>query len=163
MCRYPQRVENHSLETESERYFSSNLPQAWTSEKPINDYGVDQRVEISNESNAIGLEFLVQLKASKRPANGVNEKIRLKVSTYNYLWDKLQVVMLVKYIRSEERAYWILLSDVPAPNQNTFTINIPKSNLLSDINWNSIYGYVRDITHRKLSVRERGLFRQYVR
>ena len=51
----------------------------------------------------------------------------------------------------------MLLSDVPEPNKDktTFTINIPKCNRLDRIDWTEIYEYVRDVTNRKLSVRER--------
>ena len=166
MRRYPQRVNSHSLETESERFFITKLPNKWTSEKQINDYGVDLRVKISDSSNNfLGFEFLVQLKSSNQPSSGNKEKVRLKVSTYNYLWDKLQVVILVKYIRSKKQAYWILLSDVPEPNQKqqTFTVKIPRSNTLTTIKWNSIYQYIQDITYKKLSIRERGQFNRYVR
>jgi len=101
------------------------------------------------------LEFLVQLKSSQRASAKDSEAIVLRVETYNYLWDKLQVVMLVKYCEAENEAYWILLKDVPAPNQarKTFTIHIPKTNSLRTIDWNEIKNYVRDVTMGKLEWR----------
>jgi hypothetical protein len=68
---------------------------------------------LARRSDASGLELLVQLKASSRPAEGDNETITLRTATYNYLWDKLQVVMLVKYVEAVNEAYWLLLSEVP--------------------------------------------------
>ncbi|WP_298692169.1 DUF4365 domain-containing protein [uncultured Sulfuricurvum sp.] len=156
--RYPQRVNNHQLEELSERFFQSSLPRNWICDKPENDYGVDQRVELFQDNNAVGLELLVQLKSSQSGTEYEYETIRLKTTTYNYLWDKLQVVLLVKYVQSENKAYWLLLSDVPEPNQGqeTFTIRIPKENDLESIDWQMIYNYVQTITNEKLEVRRRG-------
>lgn len=107
------------------------------------------------------MELLVQLKASTSATAQDYETIILKTSTYNYLWDKLQVVMLVKYVEEENKAYWQLLSNVPEPNQEqeSFTIRIPKENDLSYINWGRIHDYVKMITIKKLSVRKRHVFK----
>ena len=84
MCRYPNRSESHVLEADSERFFINCLPNNWTSEKPLNDYGIDQRVEIFNGESAEGLELLIQLKASENEnSDNEYEKFRLKVPTYN--------------------------------------------------------------------------------
>lgn len=122
---YPQRHATHQLEELSERFFINSLPRNWRSEKPQGDYGVDLKVDIFENDNATGLELLVQLKASGKASKSSHETIRLGIATYNYLWDKLQVVMLVKYIEAENEAYWLLLSDVPEPKQgnNTFCTN----------------------------------------
>ncbi len=65
------------------------------------------------------------------------------------------MVILVKYIEEEKEAYWLLLKDVPEPNQvqDTFTIRIPKTNRLSSIDWNYIQGYVKEVTEEKLAAR----------
>lgn len=154
---FPQRVDNHQLEELSERYFRSLLPRNWTCEKPTQDYGVDLRVDLYDEHAATGLELLVQLKASAGSSNQETETIRLRTATYNHLWDKLQVVMLVKYIEADDKAYWLLLSEVPEPHQDqdTFTVHIPKANVLSEINWDQIYEYVRGVTDEKLAARRR--------
>lgn len=132
---YPQRVDNHQLEELSERHFRNLLPRNWTCEKPANDYGVDLRVDLYDELAATGLELLVQLKASAEGSDQDTETIRLRTATYNHLWDKLQVVMPVKYIEAEDKAYWLLLSEVPEPNrdQDTFTVHIPKVNVLASL------------------------------
>ena len=131
--KYPIRPKTHTLEELSIRYFISCMPQYWTAFKPPNDYGIDLYVDIFEGTSATGLELLIQLKASQIGSHIETEKVSLKVSTYNFLKDKLQVVMLVKYIAIENEAYWLLLKDFPEPNQAqaTFTVHIPKINKLS--------------------------------
>ena len=157
---YPIRSNSHQLEEVSFRYFRNLLPENWLAEKVVNDYGVDLKVEIFENKQAVGLELDVQLKASIKNDRKNFVCIRLKTSTYNYLWDRLQVVMLVKFIKIEEEAYWILLGEVPEPNQKqkTFTIQIPKSNKLSNINWIEIRNYVRLVRDKKLKNRRKYLF-----
>ena len=159
---YPQRSNTHQLEEQSERYFRSHLPKNWTCERPENDYGVDLKVELFENQNATGMELLIQLKSSQALAENDYETITLRTSTYNYLWDKLQVVMLVKYVEEENRAYWLLLSEVDKPNQSqkSFTIRIPKENDLERIDWSEIEEYVKKIKNKKLSVRDRHVFQR---
>ncbi|TOB48511.1 DUF4365 domain-containing protein, partial [Vibrio parahaemolyticus] len=108
------------------------------------------------ESNrASSRELLVQLKASQESnvtSDGLYERITLDVSTYNYLWDLLPVAILVKYVASEQVAYWQLLSQVPEPNQEnlTMTVKIPRSQVLNDECWPVIRRYVEAIHLRKL-------------
>lgn len=160
--KYPKRPQAHNLEELSKRFFRQALPRNWTSEKPEADYGVDLRVDIFEGEYAKGLELLLQLKASESSTEGENEQIPLKTATYNHLRNKLQVVMLVKYVAEDSEAYWILLADVPEPNQEqkTFTVNIPKRNTLSSINWHRIEEYVRQVTDRKLALRPRNKLRR---
>ncbi|WP_025537039.1 DUF4365 domain-containing protein [Vibrio parahaemolyticus] len=152
--------ENIILETASEHFFKSVLPRGWTSDKPVPDIGVDLVVGIVEDNRASSRELLVQLKASNESnatADGLYERINLDVSTYNYLWDMLPVVLLVKYVASENTAYWQLLSQVPAPDQDnlTMTVKIPRNQVLNDESWNVIRRYVEAIHLRKLSMRER--------
>ncbi|MEZ8268415.1 DUF4365 domain-containing protein [Vibrio cyclitrophicus] len=80
----------------------------------------------------------------------------LDVSTYNYLWDLLPVALLVKYVASEQTAYWQLLSQVPAPNQDnlTMTVKIPRNQELDESSWQIIRRYVEAVHLRKLGARE---------
>ena len=158
---YPQRPDTHQLEELSQRFFVNSLPRNWHSEKPTGDYGVDLKVDIFEDNRATGLELLVQLKSTHAARQTANESIRMATTTYNYLWDKLQVVMLVKYVEAENEAYWLLLSDVPEPNpmQKTLTIRIPKHNRISEIDWQEIQGYVRKVTDGKINTRRRCRFR----
>lgn len=151
--RFPQRPESHQLEEKSERFFRNALPGNWTVDRPSNDYGVDLKVDIFEGTDATGLELLVQLKASAQANGTESESVQLKVSTYNLLWNKLQVVLLVKFIEAENEAYWILLKDIPSPpqDQDTFTAHIPRGNRISNITWAGIVQYVRTVTDTKLA------------
>ena len=79
--------------------------------------------------------MLIHLKSSHDAREADYEIIRLDIATYNYLWDKLQVVRLVKYVETENETYWLLLNSVPEPtqSQDSFTIRIPKRNRPSTI------------------------------
>jgi hypothetical protein len=151
----PMRAESHQLEELSVRHFRQCLPRNWIAEKPGGDYGVDLRVDLFDGNRATGLELLVQIKSSAKPAHGGRdiESVRLKRSTYNYLRDKLQVVMLVKFVESENEAYWLLLKDVSPPStaSDTFTVKIPRTNRLSQAPWADVQDYVRRVTVMKLA------------
>ncbi|HTB32788.1 MAG TPA: DUF4365 domain-containing protein [Bacteroidia bacterium] len=152
---FPERHTNHTLEQKSENFFRQCLPSNWTVSIPNKDYGQDLNIEICENQQYRGLDLIVQLKSSEE-CNTLNntERGRIKVSTYNYLWNNVRVCMLVKYIAEEDEAYWIMLKDVkPAANinQETFTIHFPRQNKLSEINWNDITAYVRGVTDQKLA------------
>lgn len=162
----PQRDDNHRLEQISELFFMDNLPQTWTTHKPNPDYGVDLIVDIFDGNNATGRELLIQLKSSKQSnatVDGQFERITLNVSTYNMLWGKLQVVMLVKYVASENQAYWQLLSEVTAPNEGrqTVSVRIPRTNVLGNLEWGSIRNYVEAVHQKKLKARDRFRFSEF--
>ena len=153
---YPKRPATHVLEQQSETFFRQHLPQGWTVSKPEKDYGHDLAVEIREGEHMKGLDLIVQLKSSLESNQQNNyERIQLATSTYNYLWDNLRVVLLVKYVQSENESYWILLKDVEAPeneDQESFTVYIPRTNRISTIDWeNNIVAYVRDITLKKIT------------
>lgn len=149
---YPQRPETHQLEEVSRRFFLQCMPANWVSERPADDYGIDLRVDIFEGNLATGLELLIQLKSSEQATEGETEFIILQATTYNLLKNKLQTVMLVKYSRSENEAYWILLKDTNAPQEgrSSVTIRIPKTNRLSQINWNEIQAHARNTSELKL-------------
>jgi hypothetical protein len=105
---YPQRPRGHELETSSQRFFEQHLPDAWTCQNEQSDYGVDLRVEIFDNRQATGLDFVVQLKASDTATPGECENMQLNVRTYNYLGNMLPVVLLVKYVVPDNEAYCIL-------------------------------------------------------
>ena len=152
---YPERHNNHTLEQKSETYFLQHFPQDWTATTPKKDYGQDLNLEICEEGQYRGLDLIVQLKSSAT-SDILNDTVRqqLNVSTYNYLCDNLRVVLIVKFIEDENEAYWILLKDVtpPAnPDQENFTIYLPRQNKLAEINWDEITSYVRTVTDKKLA------------
>lgn len=151
---FPIRHESHTLEQKSETFLRNQIPQDWVANKPQNDYGVDFQIGITKGRELRGLELIVQLKASeKRSGDEDTETITLNVSTYNYLRKLLTVVMLVKYVESEDEAYWVFLRKITPPmdeEQKTFTVHIPRANRLSAINWGTITTDVRQITDLKL-------------
>jgi hypothetical protein len=163
---YPVRHPSHELETASERFFFGCLPKGWTSQKYVPDYGVDFRVDIYEGQQATGLELLVQLKSSALPDSAETETVRLRTATSNYLRDKLQIVMVVKFVAAEAEAYWLLLRDIPPPSQEseTFTVHVPKTNQLSKIEWRDIHALIRDVTDIKLAaIRRKSLTDQEAR
>lgn len=134
-----------------------HLPLAWTCERPGNDYGVDLHIDIFENGDATGLELIVQLKASEAARAQPMESVTLRVATYNYLRDRLQLAMVVKFVAEENEAYWVLVRDIPEPDQgnDTFTVQIPKENRLSRIDWADISRVVRDITDTKRAATRR--------
>tara|TARA_R110002012_G_scaffold283575_1_gene473976 strand:+ start:191 stop:691 length:501 start_codon:yes stop_codon:yes gene_type:complete len=153
-------IENNMLEADSEQHFREVMPRGWTANKPNPDIGVDLVVGIIERNRASSRELLVQLKASQESnvtSDGLYERVTLDVSTYNYLWDLLPVAILIKYVAFERVAYWQLLSQVPAPNQEnlTMTVKLPRSQVLNDESWQIIRRYVEAIHLRKLGSRER--------
>ena len=109
---------------------------------------------------ATSRELLIQLKSSiesNQTVDGQFERINLSVATYNYLWDQLQVVLIVKYVSSEQNAYWQLLSQIPEPDQSneTMTVKIPRSQTLNPESWGIIRRYIEDVHNRKLGQRRR--------
>ena len=156
VMQYPQRHSNMTLEVKSENYFRSKLPPSWIVHKPDPDYGQDLSIEIEEGGRYKGRELIVQLKASRRPSRNVNyETVSLSVSSYNYLRDNLRVVLLVKYVESEDEGYWLLLKDISPSNgfekQESFTVYFPRKNRISTINWeNDVVAHVRNITDMKL-------------
>ncbi|MFV8440299.1 DUF4365 domain-containing protein [Vibrio owensii] len=160
MKKYPQKSSSHQAELESVNYFKSMLPKNWDAFPPELDYGVDLIVNLFHGDDSTGHELLVQLKASElsqATSDGKFERISMKVSTYNMLAQKLQVVMVVKYVVEEKKAYWQLLSQVDEPNQNrkTMTIRIPKDNVFSESNWKLVQRYVDHIQYEKLKKTDR--------
>ncbi|SMG49164.1 protein of unknown function [Marivirga sericea] len=155
MPNYPQRNENHVLENRSRNFLRRYLPQEWTSQDVEYDYGQDMLIEISENGEMRGLGLIIQLKASHTAnVNPEFETLILRQQTYNYLWDRLEVVLLVKYVQEENEAYYKLLSEVQPPenpDQENFTIRIPKTNTISTLDWNVIVNYVREITDLKLN------------
>lgn len=154
---YPQRHPNITLEAISENYFRSKLPPSWAVHKPTPDYGQDLSIEIEEGGQFRSRELLVQLKSSHKPSkNKIFEVVPLDVTSYNYLNANLRVVMLVKYVESENEGYWLLLKDISPPNnyenQKSFSIHFPRNNRLSTINWeNEIVTHVSFVTETKLN------------
>ena len=150
--KFPGRPESHVLERAAEAFFESALPHAWVKDKPDHDYGTDYRITIAAGGMVSARSFLVQLKGTANAAPGEFVPIVLKISTYNYLWEQLEVAILVAYVAEEKEAYWIRLADVPEPDQgqDTFTVRVPRANRLSAQPWPEIESYVVHVSKTKL-------------
>jgi len=148
----PQRHASHQLEEESNQFFRSCLPKDWTCDEPNNDYGIDLRVGLADAGYLNGQALVVQLKASSNAPEGTAVRVRLSTSTLNYLRSVLEVAMLVKYVAAEKEAYWVLLKDVPQPQNeaSTVTVQVPRSNALSKNPWPTIAKYVKLVHYKKL-------------
>ncbi|SDS37381.1 protein of unknown function [Maribacter dokdonensis] len=155
MLKRPIRDRNRVLERNSRVFFENNIPQNWTLTVPSEDYGVDLIINVFEDQHP-AYDFDVQLKASEKSIGGNFEKAILKISTYNYLINRLHVVMLIKYCEEEKEAYWILMSHIPVPNQNqkTFTVNIPKSNKITELDWETVKAYIKEVVDYKLCAGE---------
>jgi hypothetical protein len=151
---FPIRHEAHTLEQESRNFLRNHLPVDWVANQPQDDYGIDFQIEIPEDGQLRGLELIIQLKAAKNGTGSENtETVSLRVATFNYLRRNLRVVMIIKYVKSANEAYWIFLRDVNPPhdeNQKSFTVHIPKTNRLSATNWDQIKTLIRMITNKKL-------------
>jgi hypothetical protein len=153
--KFPQRPRSHQLASESENFLRRYLPKEWTCDAVTSDYGVDFRLGIVTDGQVTGKELLVQLKASTAEDPGESVVVRLRTSTFRYVWDMLPVALLVKYIAKEDEAYWLLWKDVVAPSddQETFTVRIPRANQLSQNPWPTIERHIQHIHARKLGWR----------
>ncbi|ANI89689.1 hypothetical protein A9P82_10550 [Arachidicoccus ginsenosidimutans] len=151
----PKRHNNHVLETESNKFFNNQIPHEWFIDKPDHDYGIDYIVNIVSNEHVTGLSFCVQIKSKIEERNSEAATIKLKHSTLELFNTKLEPVMLVAYIQKEKAAYWCWYNDLNidlTSTQKTYAVKIPKTNRLSEINWNSIFEYVKDIFSMKMLV-----------
>lgn len=143
--KYPKRDQNSVLESESERYFRGILPIEWLVDKP-NDYGIDLIVTPVLSESVIGLNFSVQLKAK----NNVNKKweVRLKKTTLNYLFNRLEPVMIVLYDKTSDTAKWkwLLQTDFDlTSNVSTYLIRFNEQQILSDTIWVTVCDFVQRV------------------
>lgn len=102
-----QRSRSHQIETESRNALRAALPSAWTVERIVNDYGIDERVEIFDaKGRATGLVFYVQLKATDIGDETRALKIRVREKHLSY-WNRLaDPVLLVLWHIPTKSLYW---------------------------------------------------------
>ena len=153
---FPANHSSHTLERRSKDYFFQNTPKTWRIGEPQQDYGIDLDVEIPEDDLFKGLHLLIQLKASADPTTvGDNEHLQFPTKTYNYLRGHLNFAMIVKYVESENLAYWMWVRDLAPPanaQQQTMTIRIPRVNRLDTTNWLAVVATLRDRTNTKLGL-----------
>lgn len=151
----PNRHNNHILETESNKFFNFQVPNEWYVDKPEHDYGIDYIVNIVTNNQVTGLSFSVQMKSKIQEKNDDFAVISLKHSTLGLFNTKLEPVLLVAYVQDEKEAYWCWYNELEfdlTSSQKTYSINIPKINKLSQIDWSLISKYVQDIFSVKMLV-----------
>lgn len=152
----PNRHNNHILETESNKFFNFKVPNEWYIDKPEHDYGIDYVVNIVTNNQVTGLSFSVQLKSKIKEKKEDFAVISLKHSTLGLFNTKLEPILLVAYIQEEKEAYWCWYNELEfdlTSSQKSYTINIPKANKLSQIDWGgAISKYVQDIFSVKMLV-----------
>ena len=151
----PNRHNNHILETESSKFFNFQVPNEWYVDKPEHDYGIDYVVNIVTNNQVTGLSFSVQLKSKIKERGDDFTIISLKHSTLGLFHTKLEPVLLVSYVQEEKEAYWCWYNELEfdlTSSQKTYTVNIPKANKLSQIDWGSISKYVQNIFSVKMLV-----------
>lgn len=151
----PNRHNNHILETESNKFFNFQVPNEWYIDKPEHDYGIDYVVNIVTNNQVTGLSFSVQLKSKIKEKKDDFAVVLLKHSTLGLFNTKLEPVLLVAYIQEEKEAYWCWYNELDfdlTSSQESYTINIPKTNKLSQIDWGAISKYVQDIFSVKMLV-----------
>lgn len=156
---FPKRPSQHQLADESVRFFRASLPGEWVCDEPKNDYGIDLRVGLARDGGVTGETLVIQIKASAEAPQGDFVSLELAVATLNYLRNLLDVVLLVKYVASEDEAYWLLLKDAessPAEGQKTISVRIPRQNRLSQNPWNEIANHVQAVHYRKLAPNVQG-------
>lgn len=151
----PIRHNSHILETESNKFFNFQVPNEWYIDKPEHDYGIDYVVNIVTNNQVTGLSFSVQLKSKIKEKKDDFAVVSLKHSTLGLFNTKLEPVLLVAYIQEEKEAYWCWYNELEfdlTSSQESYTINIPKTNKLSQIDWGAISKYVQDIFSVKMLV-----------
>lgn len=144
----PIRHNNHILETESNKFVNNHIPNEWVIDKPDHDYGIDYNINIVINNEVTGLSFSVQLKSMIRDHHSDFATITLKHSTLSLFNTMLVPVLLVAYVQEEKEAYWCWNNDLDIDltvQQKTFTIQIPKTNKLSELDWTRITKYVQRI------------------
>jgi hypothetical protein len=117
----------------------------WIVDKP-SDYGIDLIVTPVLGGNVIGLNFSLQLKA-KNDVKGKWE-VRLKKTTLNYLFNRLEPVMIVLYNKktTEGRWKWLLPIDFDlTKNVASYSVRFNQQQTFSAIDWNTISNFVQRV------------------
>lgn len=109
----PKRPRSHQLEDLSLNRFRQAVPTAWVVRERSRDYGVDLEVEIFTEDGeATGLFFYVQLRATDDPAGG--RKLRFDVEQLEYFRLLDLPVAIVRYAAADDSLH--LMWDFETPS-----------------------------------------------
>lgn len=146
----PKRHNNHILENESNKFFNNNIPVSWFLDKPDNDYGIDYITNIVTNNEVTGLNFSVQLKSKESDSNKETVNIQFKTSTLNFYNSRLEPILIIAFVKSDKEAYWIWFDDINFSseyllNKETTYLKIPKTNKLTEIDWNLVTKKVQKV------------------
>lgn len=148
----PNRHRNHEIENLSERFLKSTIPYSWVINQFHIDYGTDYNCEIVIDKKVTGMNFTIQLKGKEKELNVDFVKLNIKKRTLNRWNNRLEPTMVIAFIVDEEEAYWNWFNptefDLTQAN-DSYTVNIPKQNKLSELNWNYIAEEIKKIFSRK--------------
>ncbi len=136
---------NSVLEKVSELNFRTRLPSQWLVDKPI-DVGIDLIVSLVQNNQVTGLNFAVQLKAKQNCRGKLS--VKLKKSTLNYLFNRLEPAMVVLYDQAANEFYWkwLIYSDFDLSKpQTSYTISFDKNQSGNKFDRGSIETYVQRI------------------
>jgi len=159
---YPQRHPSKVMERASEKHFEKYIPDAWLSEKPIEDYGIDRIITPAINGQIPGINFSVQLKSTKDAEGKL--ATRLEKTTLRYLLNRLEPVMLVFYDGSSQKGYWkwLLPTDFDLSRPvDSYSVRLDAKQELATVNWDEIADYVQQvfkIKNRLLTAQEYDLF-----
>ncbi len=143
----PKRPDSHITETKAKKFLEQQIPDEWHFNIPDNDYGIDYQVEISVNNQVTGLNFSIQLKGHAK-GSGAFAKATLKHSTLAYYKVRLEPVMIVVYEEDCQEAYWEWVDNLRidlSKGQKEYTINVSRKNVLRELDWNNVIGYVQQI------------------
>lgn len=135
---YPQHHPNLVLEKISEQFFTNLIPPAWIIDKP-QDFGIDLIISPVLNGNVVGLNFSVQLKSKHDVAEKL--EVRLKKTTLNYLFTRLEPVMVVLYDDATKLGYWkwLLPADFDLSlDVASYAVKFDEKQGLAAINWDDI-------------------------
>ena len=119
------QTEAQNLGRAGERWFESILPKEWIFQKPAEDIGLDGKVIIGDDRFAGGLEFGVQVKASKK-WKIKNDTITLEAiskDTMKFWMSRIFPTVMVLYDATNECGYYGFLGD--ALHNPGHLINVP--------------------------------------
>jgi len=124
----------------SEVHFKAALPPRWLVREQIPDFYLDYIVEIDRGDSPSGMKFCVQLKGTETPKFSKDMlKFKLKTKHLKYFIDKISdPVFLVVVDVVKQEGYWVNLKEWAKGKDGwrgnkTVTVNVPKVNLLSNI------------------------------
>lgn len=136
MSDLPERPRSHVLETLSDKYFKSRVPSEWIVRDLHVDYGIDCNVEITDGSFVTGKHFSVQLKGTDAPMASSNFSVSLKRSTFTYMTERPEPVMVVLYSAHDNDASWSWCHEVtPLPGTASVRIKFDPCRRLSVAGW----------------------------